>query len=854
MTAVSSATAAEESSSDESSGAVDSAVSAHVASAVVGDNHIFRPPAATAPAARTAATSIPTLPSSPFSATVSPLPTPCVAPAFGDAGCTSQRAYVVPQLIISKPPSATVPATIAIRSRSPPHPFGAADHEFAGQNCIDSQPCAYRPRRTSEDATCAPHPLESCPLPTAAILFVDDQSRIAGASDDALRILGDSKAPAQPFKIVGRSLDDVLIACSERHPSSSDSLETVVDTGDRLPCSPPQCTPESTLRLVEIAPLTREAVLSGERRWAYVCSNHPKSTLNHETWLVLDITLVYRAHQSILAEHLSCSRQLHSRRLEHQSEDRANRESSARPGGSSTPWHRRRNFTEPALSGAFGEPSNTSRPTRIPNTVAETTEFLLSAVETRAAAVAGTIGLSSIPIWVFSKLRFLLQPLHAAPSNPAPSERPQAQENERGRDNETATQSQLENYERMIVTAKVSSFGRINQLYPACHFLGQNTIVALNRFLMRFIYDEDMERLCGGLSVASKSCRWEFFVRWDWKCMLEAREAALAEDQDESSSVSSGDSEGIQFNASPSFASPSKFLARVENEEDRHLSGDEGNQALEKNTMDDGTLKSPFLTPYHRRMSASEPSYSISASSPRDAPAFTPRLPMINDIHSERNTATASPATALVPPASPHPPPRLAWVRIVATSEPAHSGTACKRRQVPADSGPPDLICHIEVLSSSKGERPSRHWISDSTLGPVDPEHEFGPTVNDVALARSTYSLPILRNIFSTPLSSSANICNLAAQEQAFRDGWSAGGGPSATSPAAASPMGGVFTSGLVRWSTVGLGSLFTSFFFFLRRHLIPASLPLPFLYSAPPQRNPSNDMKRTRSGRRLDA
>ncbi|KAJ3251467.1 hypothetical protein HDU77_005855 [Chytriomyces hyalinus] len=69
---------------------------------------------------------------------------------------------------------------------------------------------------------------------------------------------------------------------------------------------------------------------------------------------------------------------------------------------------------------------------------------------------------------------------------------------------------------------RLNEFGRINQAYPITQFLGQNSQLVMNRFIMRFVYSHDLARLCTSLSNAMREGMSEVYVRWDWRLFNES--------------------------------------------------------------------------------------------------------------------------------------------------------------------------------------------------------------------------------------------------------------------------------------------------------------------------------------------
>ncbi|KAI8819462.1 uncharacterized protein EV422DRAFT_534850 [Fimicolochytrium jonesii] len=76
--------------------------------------------------------------------------------------------------------------------------------------------------------------------------------------------------------------------------------------------------------------------------------------------------------------------------------------------------------------------------------------------------------------------------------------------------------------ETQTIVLRLNCFGRIIQSFPMTSFLGQDTQLLLNRFLMRFIVQEDVPELCRSLSRACRPFGYAvFMVRWTWNTWLE---------------------------------------------------------------------------------------------------------------------------------------------------------------------------------------------------------------------------------------------------------------------------------------------------------------------------------------------
>ncbi|KAJ3233005.1 hypothetical protein HDU81_002572 [Chytriomyces hyalinus] len=153
-------------------------------------------------------------------------------------------------------------------------------------------------------------------------------------------------------------------------------------------------------------------------------------------------------------------------------------------------------------------------------------DMLLVSAEKTIVNAAGIIGLASVPKWLFSQLRHYTAPVSAqsfpssskaaAPSNLSSSER-----------KDSAKLLPPSNSPATLFI-RLNEFGRINQAYPITQFLGQNSQLVMNRFIMRFIYSHDLTRLCSCLSKAMREGASEDYVRWDWRLFNER----MADDTD----------------------------------------------------------------------------------------------------------------------------------------------------------------------------------------------------------------------------------------------------------------------------------------------------------------------------------
>ncbi|TPX71331.1 hypothetical protein CcCBS67573_g06215 [Chytriomyces confervae] len=147
-------------------------------------------------------------------------------------------------------------------------------------------------------------------------------------------------------------------------------------------------------------------------------------------------------------------------------------------------------------------------------------DMLLVSAEKTIVNAAGIIGLSSVPKWLFSQLRHYTAPISAqsfsslsnaaVPPNLSSSEK-----------NDTETLLPPLNAPPTLFI-RLNEFGRINQAYPITQFLGQNSQLVMNRFIMRFVYSHDLARLCTSLSNAMREGMSEVYVRWDWRLFNES--------------------------------------------------------------------------------------------------------------------------------------------------------------------------------------------------------------------------------------------------------------------------------------------------------------------------------------------
>ncbi|KAJ3017775.1 hypothetical protein HKX48_003390 [Thoreauomyces humboldtii] len=74
-----------------------------------------------------------------------------------------------------------------------------------------------------------------------------------------------------------------------------------------------------------------------------------------------------------------------------------------------------------------------------------------------------------------------------------------------------------EDEETQTIVVRINNCGRILQSFPMMRFLGRPTQDLLNRFVMRFVAEEDVGELCRGLSRACRPFGYAvFMVRWSW--------------------------------------------------------------------------------------------------------------------------------------------------------------------------------------------------------------------------------------------------------------------------------------------------------------------------------------------------
>ncbi|KAJ3231013.1 hypothetical protein HDU81_004094 [Chytriomyces hyalinus] len=151
-------------------------------------------------------------------------------------------------------------------------------------------------------------------------------------------------------------------------------------------------------------------------------------------------------------------------------------------------------------------------------------DMLLVSAEKTIVNAAGIIGLASVPKWLFSQLRHYTAPVSAQSFSSLSSAAP-----------DSCSERKISETLLPPVNApptlfmRLNEFGRINQAYPITQFLGQNSQLVMNRFIMRFVYPNDLARLCSSLANAMREGVSEVYVRWDWRLFNES----VSDDMDE---------------------------------------------------------------------------------------------------------------------------------------------------------------------------------------------------------------------------------------------------------------------------------------------------------------------------------
>ncbi|KAJ3414794.1 hypothetical protein HDV05_006041 [Chytridiales sp. JEL 0842] len=453
--------------------------------------------------------------------------------------------------------------------------------------------------------------------------------------------------------------------------------------------------PPSIIRFAELPTLD-----SRKRRWAYACSHRLETDTGlYNVWFLEDVTDV-SDFRELTQQHFHTLQQQDSKRKRrrrrsklhgqrHEAEENASSEyededEECAKQAPSRGWNqlfsplawlpgvgmlggrgvshkvstaggkprRERSFTAPIPTASSSSSSESpsrdtaetrpSQPSANSPTRAGISDQILLAAEERIVSIAGMVGLRTIPVWVFSKLRSMaVMPPTPSPlaSNTLPEPTtansegaPDSAKDMRPTSEALAnisterlpkpTSPQLSSAPLKIssnpifrhpslqsptalpnaysfpptLTLRLNQFGRIQQVYPMTVFLGRSTEHCMNRFIMRFIFEEDIRVMCRGMSEAMKMGMAEFCVRWDWKSRME-----------ESGS---------------------------EGEEER---GSEKDVLKEEEEEDVGELDVPPLEHVRRRMSSSEPSFPIHMEGLCD-PLPVPQIPTIFS-----NTGPATP-------------------------------------------------------------------------------------------------------------------------------------------------------------------------------------------------------------------
>ncbi|KAJ3108711.1 hypothetical protein HDU97_000109 [Phlyctochytrium planicorne] len=505
---------------------------------------------------------------------------------------------------------------------------------------------------------------------------------------------------------------------------------------------------ESSLHVVEILSPGFEdsAQARAGRRWAYACIHRFSAPSGeYDVWFLEDVTrvsAVFTHGFEGLGIFQRSNRQNRRRKGidveynpryfdESMSEDEGTWTSvisSIVPGLSHVlPGKRRRSKTEPApvrrretqqsSSSANGASSPviifSSNSHRSQGTFEGARDFILNAAEDRIVSLASIFGLGTIPTWIFARIRQAL----AAPPAMMRGIKSASAEDLTSLD-ESATQS--------TVALQLNAFGRIHQAYPISSFLGMSTEILMNRFIMRFVYEDDIPQLCRGMSQAIREGKSVFYVRWDWRSKQEEQ------DGDEETENEEVDTTGPTLEDTP-VDSKEQLLSVATSSATVNPDEQEEKEILPKDTPQPPPLMDAPPPRFYsgRRQSACEASAQpLNDHSP---------LHIETDISKLQSAATSQlSATNIVR--------RIVWVQITAIIvEPTQSSNASFNSS-PLPPEPLAILALVSPLPDTENNLPGPNWISDSTLGPVPNDHHRGPILHPPkrALMRVSKSSPAL--------------------------------------------------------------------------------------------------------------
>ncbi|KAJ3173969.1 hypothetical protein HK101_010995 [Irineochytrium annulatum] len=382
-------------------------------------------------------------------------------------------------------------------------------------------------------------------------------------------------------------------------------------------------------------------------------------------------------------------------------------------------------------------------------------DYVLTATEQRMVAMAGLVGLGKLPMWIFARLRTVLTAMDP-PSFQSAHHPPLPRH---VNDGATVGQQQLGEAERdqSTIAIQMNSFGRVQMAYPLTRFLGRSTEVLMNRFLMRFVFEEDVGRLCKGMSRCVKEGSCVMFVRWDWRSQQEGASGINRLGFPDVGASQKEEEEGPMFKESNIEDFSRYSTAESTSSADSPTLSAESTIAdippLAQPPAERATAATPIILTSapirsisdppipsfrrERRQSSSEPCSStvLQMTGLRDPVSPVAGSSSTSAFSSSDTIATLPPplpAVSVVAENEPPPQIRLVWTRVLATLV-AHPGECMY------------ILALVTPLPTSTGLMPDRSWISDSTLGPVPGDHMFGPGVTDVGVLKGSKSLPSFR-------------------------------------------------------------------------------------------------------------
>ncbi|KAJ3346896.1 hypothetical protein HDU83_002583 [Entophlyctis luteolus] len=378
--------------------------------------------------------------------------------------------------------------------------------------------------------------------------------------------------------------------------------------------------------------------------------------------------------------------------------------------------------TTPSRSGSSA-PNPTHMSASADSSFLAKADLLIVAAEQSIISAAGIIGLSSVPRWLFSRIRQYTAPLKFHPMSEKFA--PGALEKVSGAVSPSAVWSPGSPPQLVIA---MNAYGRIQSVFPIARYLGNTTYGLLNRFVMRFVFVEDVAALCAGLAEASRNGSAEFYVRWDWRSLCESMDDSDGEG-DDGSGTSSPSSRSRSVSSSPAAASsPSFSSAQASNSDILDLEVDDPtiSEYQSHQPTRRASLIGARLPPLSKTSSSANlPAFFVGAGvSNGPSGTHSPSSPEDLDNSSFANNCD-------MPAQAQEDVRKLVWVRIIAY-RPLVSSPQIPRSDSEDTAPSSGLVCVVTAVPSAASPHnwPSADDVSDSTIGraaTMSNDHQAGP-------------------------------------------------------------------------------------------------------------------------------